>query len=109
MSRRSRGGSFQGDRMIRKLYPGGKNKAFNISYDDGVEQDIRMVEMPDFSGMTRQQAADAAGKLGIYILVTGNNSLEKTVTATAQSILANTEVPVGTTVEIEFKDTGSRD
>lgn len=31
--------------MIRKLYPGGKSKAFNISYDDGVIQDIRFVEM----------------------------------------------------------------
>jgi len=31
--------------MIRKLYPGGKSKAFNISYDDGVVQDIRFVEL----------------------------------------------------------------
>lgn len=31
--------------MIRKLYPGGKSKAFNISYDDGVIQDIRFVEL----------------------------------------------------------------
>jgi len=26
--------------MIRRLYPGGKKKAFNITYDDGVTQDI---------------------------------------------------------------------
>lgn len=31
--------------MIKKLYPGGKAKAFNITYDDGVQQDIRFVEM----------------------------------------------------------------
>ena len=31
--------------MIVKLYPGGKTKAFNISYDDGVIQDIRFVEL----------------------------------------------------------------
>ena len=31
--------------MIRKLYPGGCAKAFNITYDDGVEQDIRFVEL----------------------------------------------------------------
>ena len=31
--------------MIRKLYPYGKKKAFNITYDDGVLQDIRFVEL----------------------------------------------------------------
>ncbi len=31
--------------MIRKLYPFGKAKAFNVTYDDGVLQDIRFVEM----------------------------------------------------------------
>lgn len=31
--------------MIRKLYPGGKRKAFNVTYDDGVTQDIRFVAL----------------------------------------------------------------
>ena len=31
--------------MIRKLYPGGKPKAFNITYDDGVQQDVRFVAL----------------------------------------------------------------
>lgn len=31
--------------MIRKLYPGGKRKAFNITYDDGILQDVRFVEL----------------------------------------------------------------
>ena len=31
--------------MIKKLYPNGKAKAFNVSYDDGILQDIRFVEM----------------------------------------------------------------
>lgn len=31
--------------MIRKLYPNGKRKAFNVTYDDGVLQDIRFVEL----------------------------------------------------------------
>lgn len=30
---------------IRKLYPQGKKKAFNVTYDDGVLQDIRFVEL----------------------------------------------------------------
>lgn len=29
--------------MIRKLYPFGKKKAFNVTYDDGVLQDVRFV------------------------------------------------------------------
>lgn len=37
--------------MIRKLYPGGKGKAFNISYDDGVLQDIRFVELLNHYGL----------------------------------------------------------
>ena len=31
--------------MIRLLYPQGKRKAFNITYDDGILQDIRFVEL----------------------------------------------------------------
>lgn len=31
--------------MITKLYPGGKKKAFNITYDDGVLQDRRFVQL----------------------------------------------------------------
>ncbi len=31
--------------MIRKLYPYGKKKAFNVTYDDGVLQDVRFVKM----------------------------------------------------------------
>ncbi len=31
--------------MIKKLYPNGKSKAFNVSYDDGVLQDIRFVQL----------------------------------------------------------------
>lgn len=31
--------------MIKKLYPNGKTKAFSVTYDDGVLQDIRFVEL----------------------------------------------------------------
>ena len=30
---------------MKILYPGGKKKAFNITYDDGVLQDVRFVAM----------------------------------------------------------------
>ena len=29
----------------RLLWPGGKQKAFTVSYDDGITQDIRFIEL----------------------------------------------------------------
>ncbi|MBR2948477.1 MAG: polysaccharide deacetylase family protein [Lachnospiraceae bacterium] len=37
--------------MIRKLYPEGKRKAFNITYDDGAQQDERFVALLNQYGM----------------------------------------------------------
>ena len=34
--------------MIKKLYPNGKAKAFNVKYDDGVLQDICYITQKDF-------------------------------------------------------------
>ncbi len=36
---------------MRKLYPGGKAKAFNITYDDGVYQDLRFVDLLNRYGL----------------------------------------------------------
>ena len=69
----------------------------------------RKVEVPDFSGMNRQQAAHAAGKLGLYILVTGNDEISTRVIVTKQSIPAGETVDAGTTIQLEFTDTGARD
>ena len=65
----------------------------------------RMVTVPDFTGMNRQQASDAAGALGLYILVAGNQNTDPAVVVTAQSEAKDTQVPVGTTVRLEFTDT----
>ena len=73
----------------------------------GEPPDTRMVAVPDFTGMTRGQASDAAGKLGLYILVSGNDSLSAVVTA--QNYVINTQVPVGTTIKLEFADTKAAD
>lgn len=35
----------KGGAEMKKLYPGGKKKAFNITYDDGVLQDQRFVAL----------------------------------------------------------------
>ena len=37
--------------MIRKLYPNGKKKAFNVTYDDGVLQDVRFVQLLNRYGL----------------------------------------------------------
>ena len=37
--------------MIRKLYPNGRKKAFNVTYDDGVEQDVRFVQLLNRYGL----------------------------------------------------------
>ena len=37
--------------MIEKCYPLGKTKAFNVSYDDGVVQDVRFVELLNRYGL----------------------------------------------------------
>lgn len=75
----------------------------------GEEPEERTVQVPDFSGMNRQQAADAAGKLGLYILVTGNSDISTQVVVTNQSIPAGETAAAGTVIQLEFTDTGARD
>ena len=75
----------------------------------GEEVPEETVTVPDFTGMTRQQASDAAGQLGLYILVAGNDEISAAVTVTAQSIEAGTVVNIGTTVRLNFADTKAAD
>ena len=67
------------------------------------------VEVPDFSGMNRAQAAAAAGQLGLYILVTGSDEIAPKVVVTLQDIPAGTQVAAGATIQLQFTDTGVRD
>ncbi len=75
----------------------------------GARPKTETVKVPDFTGMTRQAASDAAGSLGLYILVSGNPSVEPGVTVTGQNIAAGTQIEVGTTIRLEFADTDIRD
>ena len=75
----------------------------------GETPEERTVTVPDFSGMNRQQAAAAAGKLGLYLLISGNMDISPQVTVAAQNIPKDTEVPQGTTVTLEFTDRLARD
>ena len=67
------------------------------------------VKVPNFQGMTRQQASDAAGALGLYILVTGNPDLSPKVVVAGQSVAAGKEILVGSTITLQFINTDIRD
>ena len=84
-----------------KSVPGGSQ----ILLYFGLQPQTEEVKAPDLTGMNRQQASEAAGKLGLYILVSGNTSLDPKVTAVAQSVAPGTSVLVGTTIRVEFLDT----
>ncbi len=71
----------------------------------GEETPEKTVEVPDFTGMNRQQASAAAGALGLYILPAGNLEISPAVTVTAQSVAPKTQVPIGTTIRLEFANT----
>ena len=75
----------------------------------GQSPEEQTVAVPDFSGMHRQQASDAAGQLGLYILVAGNQEIAPHVTVQSQSVPAGTQVPIGTTVQLQFVDTMTTD
>lgn len=88
-----------------KTAPGGSQMLVYM----GEEVPEEMVTVPDLAGMNRAQAAAAAGELGLYILHTGNSGSSAGVVVTSQSIPAGTEVAAGTTIQLEFTDTGVRD
>ena len=75
----------------------------------GEDPQPRMVTVPDFTGMTRQQASDAAGLLGINILVKGNTQITPNVVVTSQSVSKDTQIEVGTTVTLVFTDINIHD
>ena len=75
----------------------------------GAEQEQRTVQVPDFTGMHRAQAENAAGALGLYLLAAGNPDVAVHVTVAAQSIPKDTEVPVGTTITLTFTDPMAKD
>jgi len=75
----------------------------------GPQVETETVKVPDFSGMNRQQAHDAAGKLGLYILVSGNPEIAQTVIVTGQSVPPGTAVSAGSTITLEFTETAPQD
>ena len=75
----------------------------------GQVPETRMVMVPDFIGMNRQQAEDTAGGLGLYILPAGNPEAAPNVKAIEQSIPKDTPVPAGTVITLTFTDPLAKD
>lgn len=65
--------------------------------------------VPNFLGMNRQQAADAAGEAGLTVVVTGNPEISLEVVVTAQSASPGENVPAGTAITLQFADIHARD
>ena len=75
----------------------------------GEEADDEQVTVPGFAGMTRQQANDAAGKLGLYIIPKGNDDVTPNVKVTAQSVPKDTKVSAGSSITLHFADVQAAD
>ena len=73
------------------------------------ETQMQMVTVPDFVGLDRQRAEEAAEELGLNILITGNGSYEETVQVVKQSVPPGTETELGTTIQLELIDIQARD
>ena len=101
----------QGERIVAQLPAAGQSVPGNAQVLLYLEESpgVRQVSVPDFTGMNRQQASDAAGALGLYILVSGNQSTDTAVKVAAQSYPKDTQVPVGTTIRLEFADLQAAD
>ena len=96
-----------GDTVVGQLpspgqaLPGGSQVILYLDEHPEEEQ----VAVPDFAGMTRQQATDAAGLVGLYILPAGNQETTTSVIAVGQSVSPGTNISVGSTVTVTFADT----
>ena len=69
----------------------------------------RLVTVPDFAGMNRQQASQAAGQLGLSIIPLGSEAIDVNVTVCSQKEPPGTQLPVGSAVTLQFADPTARD
>ena len=87
------------------MIPGGSQVLLYL----GEIVEAETVTVPDFIGMNRAKALETAEKLGLYILVSGNQELLPSVTVSFQSHPKGTKLPRGSTIELIFTDTALRD
>ena len=75
----------------------------------GQPQGARMVTVPDFTGMNRQQASQAAGALGLSVIALGSDEVSAGVTVCSQKEPAGSQLAAGSAVTLQFADTAARD
>lgn len=75
----------------------------------GAEAPIDKVTVPDFYGLTVEQANARATNAGLYLQSKGAQESSGTVTVTSQDYAPGTEVPRGTTITVRFTDSSARD
>ena len=75
----------------------------------GAEKPTDQVEVPDFTGMSVQQANQAAVNNGLYLQSKGTDQNSSAVSVTYQDIPYGTKVNRGTTVTVEFTDHSAQD
>ena len=101
----------EGEHIVAQIPAAGESVPGNsqvlLYLSDVPEQE--WVTVPDFTGLNRREAEELAGKFGIYILVAGNPDLSPDVIVTAQSVPKDKNVPVGSTIRLEFTDTKAAD
>ncbi len=85
--------------------PGGSQMI--VYMDEPVQDD--MVTVPDFRGMNVAQAAEAAANAGVNLLPAGNPDLTLPLQVLTQEPEADTQVPWGSTVQIQFTDPSAHD
>ena len=67
------------------------------------------VVVPDFRGMTVAQANDAATTYGLYLQARGTDKISGYIYVTYQNVEPGTEVPRGTTIDVEFTNNSVQD
>lgn len=80
-----------------------------ILYTEETDDIVTVTNVPDFKGMTPVEANTAASGAGINIIYSGNTSSGNTTKAYDQSITAGTEVKIGCSVTVYFRDESSID
>lgn len=80
-----------------------------IIYSTEEEGAETIVKVPDFTGMTVGQASTAAYGAGLNIKLSGNTASGSAAIAYDQDIEKNTEVTIGTTVTVYFREASTTD
>ena len=75
----------------------------------GADVPTGTVTVPDFRGLTIEQAYARASYVGLYIQARGSTGSGRSVTATSQDVEVGTEVARGTTITVKFTDASALD